>query len=55
MERKPAAGFVSACVVRAFQGLATIPEFIWELGLGIYATVWGFKASSSILAREAAA
>jgi hypothetical protein len=24
------------------QGLATIPEFIWELGLGIYATVWGF-------------
>jgi hypothetical protein len=27
------------------QGLATIPEFIWELGLGIYATVWGFKAS----------
>jgi Domain of unknown function (DUF4386) len=27
------------------QGLATIPEFIWELGLGIYATVWGFRAS----------
>jgi hypothetical protein len=27
------------------QGLATIPEFIWELGLGIYATFWGFKAS----------
>jgi hypothetical protein len=36
------------------QGLATIPEFIWELGLGIYATVWGFR-SSPILAREAAA
>jgi hypothetical protein len=31
------------------QGLATIPEFIWELGLGIYATLWGFKASSPIL------
>ena len=31
------------------QGLATIPEFIWELGLGICATVWGFKASSPIL------
>ncbi len=29
----------------ALQGLATGPEFIWELGLGIYATVWGFKAS----------
>jgi hypothetical protein len=27
------------------QGLATIPEFFWELGLGIYATVWGFRAS----------
>jgi Domain of unknown function (DUF4386) len=33
------------------QGLATIPEFIWELGLGIYATVWGFK-SSPILAAD---
>jgi hypothetical protein len=37
------------------EGLATIPEFILELGLGIYATVWGFKASSSILSREGAA
>jgi hypothetical protein len=27
------------------QGISTIPEFIWELGLGIYATVWGFRAS----------
>jgi len=27
------------------QGLSTIPEFIWELGLGIYATVWGFRSS----------
>jgi hypothetical protein len=25
------------------QGLATIPEFIGELGLGIYVAVWGFK------------
>jgi hypothetical protein len=31
--------------LRSFQGLATIPEFIWELGLGIYATVWGFRPS----------
>jgi hypothetical protein len=28
----------------ALQGLATIPEGLWELGLGIYATVWGFRA-----------
>jgi hypothetical protein len=33
------------------QGIATIPEFIWELGLGIYPLVWGFK-SSAILAEE---
>ena len=33
------------------QGLATFPEFIWELGLGIYCVVWGFKASP-ILAEE---
>jgi Domain of unknown function (DUF4386) len=27
------------------QGIATIPEFLWELSLGIYCTVKGFKAS----------
>lgn len=25
------------------QGLATIPEFLWELGLGLYLTVRGFR------------
>jgi hypothetical protein len=25
------------------QGLATIPEIIWEFGVGMYATVWGFR------------
>jgi hypothetical protein len=30
-------------------GLATAPEFIWELGLGIYPIIWGFRASSPIL------
>jgi hypothetical protein len=33
------------------QEIATIPEFIWELGLGIYLTVKGFKPSP-ILARD---
>jgi Domain of unknown function (DUF4386) len=28
------------------QGLATIPEIIWEAFLGIYLTFWGFKGSS---------
>ena len=27
------------------QGLATIPEFFWELGLGLYLTVKGFRPS----------
>jgi hypothetical protein len=33
------------------QAVATIPEFLWELSLGIYATVWGFRRDSPILAR----
>ena len=35
------------------QGLATAPEFIWELSLGIYCAVWGFKRDSPILAPAA--
>lgn len=30
----------------AVQGIATIPEFAWELSLGVYLTVKGFKPSS---------
>jgi Domain of unknown function (DUF4386) len=33
------------------QGIATIPEIVWELSLGIYPLIWGFK-SSPILAEE---
>ena len=32
------------------QSLATIPEFLWELSLGLYAAVKGFRPSSPILA-----
>jgi hypothetical protein len=31
------------------QGIATIPEFLWELSLGLYCTVKGFRPSSPIL------
>ncbi len=31
------------------QGLATIPEGLWELSLGIYCMVKGFRPSSPIL------
>ena len=27
------------------QGIATVPEFLWELSLGIYPIVKGFEAS----------
>lgn len=36
------------------QAIATIPEFLWELSLGIYLTVKGFKPSP-ILSRESSA
>jgi uncharacterized protein DUF4386 len=37
------------------QGLATIPEFLWELSLGIYLTVKGFKPSAvTALLRQSA-
>jgi hypothetical protein len=39
--------------LRSLQGLATIPEFLWELFLGVYCTFKGFKPSSPILHAEA--
>jgi hypothetical protein len=34
-------------------GLLVAPEFVWELSLGIYAAVWGFRRDAPILsARE---
>ena len=38
--------------LRGLQGIATIPEFLWELFLGIYCTVKGFRPSSPILRAE---
>lgn len=37
------------------QAFATIPEFLWELSLGVYCAVKGFKRDSPILSREAVA
>ena len=36
----------------ALQAIATIPEFFWELSLGIYCVVKGFRLSSPILMNE---
>ncbi len=34
-------------------GLLVAPEFFWELSLGIYAAVWGFRRDAPILAARA--
>jgi gamma-glutamyltranspeptidase len=34
------------------QAIMTIPEFFWELSLGIYLIVKGFRPSSPILAMD---
>ena len=39
--------------LRSLQGLATIPEFLWELFLGIYCTFRGFRPSAPILHGDA--
>jgi uncharacterized protein DUF4386 len=39
--------------LRSLQGLATIPEFFWELFLGIYCTIWGFRRDAPILSATA--
>jgi len=35
--------------LRSLQGVATIPEAAWELFLGIYCTIWGFRKEAPIL------
>jgi len=39
--------------LRSLQGLATIPEALWELFLGVYCTIWGFRREAPILSEEA--
>jgi hypothetical protein len=39
--------------LRSLQGLATIPEFLWELFLGIYCMIWGFRRDAPILSVNA--
>jgi hypothetical protein len=39
--------------LRSLQGIATIPEFLWELFLGVYCTFKGFRPSSPILHGDA--
>jgi hypothetical protein len=40
--------------LRSLQAIATIPEALWELFLGVYCTVWGFRRDAPILSGTAA-
>ena len=39
--------------LHSLQGIVTIPEFLWELFLGIYCTIWGFRRDAPILSGSA--
>ena len=39
--------------LHSLQGIATIPEFAWELFDGIYCTIWGFRRDAPILSGSA--
>jgi hypothetical protein len=41
--------------LHSLQGILTIPEFLWELFLGLYCTFKGFRLSSPILQADAGA
>ncbi len=40
--------------LHSLQAILTIPEFAWELFLGVYCTIWGFRREAPILSRSAA-
>src|SRR4051794_29170558 len=35
--------------LRSLQGISTAPEFVWELFLGVYCTIWGFRRDAPVL------
>ena len=39
--------------LHSLQGIATAPEFLWELFLGVYCTIWGFRRDAPILSGSA--
>ena len=39
--------------LHSLQAIATIPEFAWELFLGVYCTIWGFRRDAPILSGSA--
>jgi Domain of unknown function (DUF4386) len=40
--------------LHSLQSIGTAPEFLWELFLGVYCTVWGFRRDAPILSGSVA-
>ncbi len=38
--------------LRSLQGIVTFPEAAWELFLGVYCTIWGFRRDAPILSQS---
>jgi hypothetical protein len=38
--------------LHSLQGVMSVPEILWELFLGVYCTVWGFRRDAPILAER---
>ncbi len=45
-------GNLPSSTLRSLQAIVSVPEFAWELFLGIYCTFWGFKRDAPILSRS---
>jgi hypothetical protein len=39
--------------LHSLQSIMTAPEFVWELFLGVYCTIWGFRRDAPILSGSA--
>ena len=39
--------------LHSLQAIVTIPEFAWELFLGVYCTIWGFRRDAPVLSASA--
>jgi Domain of unknown function (DUF4386) len=38
--------------LHSLQGILSIPEILWELFLGVYCTIWGFRRDAPILSQS---
>jgi hypothetical protein len=46
------AGNEPSSALATVKNVSALPEILWELFLGVYCTVWGFRRQSPILSDE---